>query len=1607
MASLQSKKGIIEQCDSDDGIPSNGRSDIIPYSLNGDSDLKQVTTSHRSFSKNPNHGNWTKGWWTVGKSHGIPLIHKNFRMSVAGNRVFSSNQEDLWDLTDSVLELYETEHRLESILHHGHRKRPVDIQSSSIRDWVARDTSNGFIRVYHPDISNFTTSQLVPCSLNTSVQKICNQLGLSSNTLHVQLHRDVIRRLDPPEIPLLLQNDFLASLGYTNIVRIQEEGHKEELAYLIKFYSGKPMPDNKDSRNQLKAFMEIKKGGLLQQWVGRLCVFSGTRLLIYKDKQKSDEPLILELAKGSVEEVKMKGHELCLKLTSALQGDKQVFLSFTNGEDFGKWMNKCKMATDRLPTAADLSNWHLEYLPENIFINDQLAMLNLHHNTLKQRPTVDGLDMIGWIEDLTRFSCLRSLNLADNHLETFPPSLCSISTLMELNMANNQLTEIPPEIQQLTNLRALHIHNNHLTVVPEQLLQLRCLFVLVLAFNRFASLPPVVAQMTNVRYSEVENIIMTGNQIEKISSETLVEMKHVKRLDLRLNQLILPTTETMKFTILEHLSHLDIRDNQVVDLDIRVIRTLEYLNCERNAISSLHLNGTSLKYLFAASNCLEHIQISPKPEWLQQIDVSDNYLESLPDWICDCFFLQKIVASKNFLHVLPSRIFSDAKKLKCLQVGHNQLTSLPTEIESLCIEELQLQDNYLPVLPQDLLRRANKLKILNVTKNRLTHLPPLNENLDLNKVQELYLSGNHFDSSVMEIVSGYPHLKVLHLAQNELTELSDSLIQKLQLLQELNVSTNQLHSLPDSLGNLSKLVMLRVHSNNLSTLPDFHNAKSMRVLDVSHNNLFRLSLASLIMPSQFHLLDMNLNSQLKINPKAKEFKTVKNAKSICLVDISGQNRHVPSLPQRNQVTNLDDSLSLDSSVPWKVGFSETAGIRDTLCITMILQLKFRSESDSLFAMFDGGQDDEVPKILMEIMAATVREEMTHHQTSEAYLKYSLLTAHRKLKLSGQHLGATALVCHLERHEASDQLNQFTLSIANVGDTEAVLCHRRETVVLTRKFTTTTDREECMRIYKSDGFITEDCKVNGITHNTRLLGCSYLSPLVIPNPFTATISLSDDDEFIIIANGQFWEHVSYEEAVEEVYEIGNPVVAAKHLQDLAQGYGARENIAVLVIRLNADAGPSLGQLRPGNREMSVDDREAVVQNEALKVRRALRVTRTSSNMKPMPEETSFPYGQKTEVKSLGGKTKSRQLFPFKSQVSQQSQSSHQLSQDGLRKKTKRLVDGPARNDGLQSVEGYVKNVAGAEKPGGMRKKAGEVSAFHTSAVPADPVAQKSSRPTLRQRFIKKTEWDPMATKRAPNDVKDELSRSSTPMSSIGRNSLLAGKVFMSGAGMALPRDETADSDLFQHNYLSSSPEPSDHFLPNPAYSYIPDVKEVEVIDMMAPSANQLRVRSSMADVIARFEQSAQQQNYHYGHVPLSPTQKKIDSQLLKKSALETHKKRVATAFPVAFKSSPMVPKKFAGDDQLRSRKLVIDNFSFESAEPSSQMKKQSQLAEDLNSTTGSVEANLYETVAETVEQPSRILDKDENQPRVSTTAVDFEEMEVLEDGQTKIIEIARL
>lgn len=51
---------------------------------------------------------------------------------------------------------------------------------------------------------------------------------------------------------------------------------------------------------------------------------------------------MVQLAKGEVEEVTVKGHDRCLKVTSTQQGDRSVYLSFDSDTDYSKWLRKTK-----------------------------------------------------------------------------------------------------------------------------------------------------------------------------------------------------------------------------------------------------------------------------------------------------------------------------------------------------------------------------------------------------------------------------------------------------------------------------------------------------------------------------------------------------------------------------------------------------------------------------------------------------------------------------------------------------------------------------------------------------------------------------------------------------------------------------------------------------------------------------------------------------------------------------------------------------------------------------------------------------------------------------------------------------------------------------------------------------------------------------------------------------------------------------------------------------------------------------------------------------------------------------------------------------------------
>ncbi|GLG96070.1 Protein phosphatase PHLPP-like protein [Gryllus bimaculatus] len=439
-------------------------------------------------------------------------------------------------------------------------------------------------------------------------------------------------------------------------------------------------------------------------------------------------------------------------------------------------------------------------------------------------------------------------------------------------------------------------------------------------------------------------------------------------------------------------------------------------------------------------------------------------------------------------------------------------------------------------LPNLLSAPPPRMRVLNMSNNRLCELPPGPEPSESahHQLEKLYLTANCLTDSALEVIGRFANLRILHAAYNCITTLSESCVAMWKDLEELVLSGNKLQYLPD---NLTRLEHLRV----------------LRVLDLAHNQLDRVNLATLV-PQQLQFLDLSCNSRLYVDPRQFQVYS-RTHRPMSLVDVSGQNRTcLPSTPFHEG--------GGESEPPWRVGFSETAGLREKLYITQI-RLPAFCNTEGLFGLFDGGNNNDIPNILIKAVPRILLEERTVKETAEEYMKYTMLSAHRELKEKGQKYGVCATLCHISRTKPGPGSttngflpsgSRYVLRVASVGEAGAVLCRRSEGIQLCPP------KEQ----------------ISSPPQTRNQLGCSAMFPLVIPDPRIAEVQLEEEDEFLIVANKRFWEVVSVEEAVEEARHMGNAILAAKKLQDLAQSYGSEENLSIMVIRFS-HTGSDMDQL----------------------------------------------------------------------------------------------------------------------------------------------------------------------------------------------------------------------------------------------------------------------------------------------------------------------------------------------------------------------------------------------------------------------------------------------
>ncbi|VDM64707.1 unnamed protein product [Angiostrongylus costaricensis] len=309
------------------------------------------------------------------------------------------------------------------------------------------------------------------------------------------------------------------------------------------------------------------------------------------------------------------------------------------------------------------------------------------------------------------------------------------------------------------------------------------------------------------------------------------------------------------------------------------------LHCERLQLASLHLNGQNLTHLHAHHNMLDCLIVMPVPLHLVFIDISHNIFDSLPDWICD----------------LP--------QIECLIVHNNRLTNVP-----------------------------NRLRHLNVSFNRLTGLPAMDANVDRNRLNVLRLSSNRLNESIMPILMKMKRLKILDLSRNKLRYFDDRLrpsevrhifdmtqyftvlfcenvdenstsqfdsrdgsaaamrqqtiegiqigsaLSSLSLLEELNLSSNELTTLSPSIFKLPALQVLKAHSNHIKSIPDLSLSPTLQILDLSNNALGKCT-TCIDAGCSLNLLDLTCNSALSLT---SETLRRNQKKPVTLYDIGDQ-----------------------------------------------------------------------------------------------------------------------------------------------------------------------------------------------------------------------------------------------------------------------------------------------------------------------------------------------------------------------------------------------------------------------------------------------------------------------------------------------------------------------------------------------------------------------------------------------------------------------------------------------------------------------------------------------------------------------------------------------
>lgn len=350
-----------------------------------------------------------------------------------------------------------------------------------------------------------------------------------------------------------------------------------------------------------------------------------------------------------------------------------------------------------------------------------------------------------------------------------------------------------------------------------------------------------VSGFEKLKLSSLEELEIVNSSLKTIPKDSFSDMPDLSYINLSGNEIT--TFDPATFIYLPSIIEINLSNNQITSIPDGIFSDnsdLSTIIMSYNPITKVNIKSDSRIEELTLKSCqITEFTGGQHLSFLGTLDLSHNEIESFPnETFSKMQDLEYLDLSNNNLQTLDPAIFTNNSKLLRIRLNNNEFKTLPkfTTVDdhfqtiTFSCENCLLED-----IPEDTFEHFPGLVTLKLANN---NLPEIREKLlqTLTSLIELDLSYNQITNFKPETFIGNPALNKLNLGNNYFQEIDTKWFTKNGGLKLLDVSSGQLtHLWKQPAKELPALRILNISENKKLTsisVKDLDVMKKLNVLDI-------------------------------------------------------------------------------------------------------------------------------------------------------------------------------------------------------------------------------------------------------------------------------------------------------------------------------------------------------------------------------------------------------------------------------------------------------------------------------------------------------------------------------------------------------------------------------------------------------------------------------------------------------------------------------------------------------------------------------------------------------------------------------------------------------